>query len=193
MAWYNDIVDHFTGDDWIDTATNLYNLYDSSQNQSTSAGHIQAGDPWLAANQQAAGQLVDLRSDGGAAYMQTEGAQAQMEAGNTAYYRAQQGGGDRLSTGAAERRETQAISLYGQIVNARDAQLRGVPREHTDTGMNLSSNDRQGSYDAGYNVQAALTSLSGIFGGNTEESYNNTSWVGNMYSGDEGRFDGWYE
>lgn len=196
MGFFSDAWDSMSGSSgssWLDAGLDLYNLYDSKQNESDSKGYIQASDPYKATNQEAASQLTSMLRDGGAAYMQTEGAQAALAAGNKAYYRSQAGGGDRLSTGAAERRETQAVTLYDQIVNSQMSRLSNVPKNDPNAGGNLSSIDRQGSFDQSYNTEAALKSLGGIFGGDSQ--YQENSEQANIYraNSDFGRVDGWFE
>lgn len=176
-------------DKYASPAMDLYNLYDNYKNRKDSSEYIRGSDPYGPANAEAGRQLAAIMADGGAAYMQTPGAQNALNRSNEAYFRTQQGSGDRLSTGAAERRESQSLTLYDQILNAQIGRLQGVPRENINTGRDLSSIDRQYSYDQNYGVDKALQSLGGLFGGgeddDTSGSFRNRT--------NDGQNDGWWE
>lgn len=170
-------------------ALDLYNLWDTVKGGREDRQNISASDPWLAANTEGARQYKDILSDGGAAYMQTPGAQNSLDIGNTAYYRSQAGGGDRLSTGAAERRESQSLTLKDQIVNAQLARLRGVPSNQATTGRDLNESREQTSFDTVYSLETAMESLGGIFGGGSGDS----AWDNLNSNFDYGSIDGWFE
>ena len=183
-----DIIDKYSGG-----ATDLYSLYKNHKDSKNTESNIRSGDPWLPVNQQNAAALSKIYADGGQAYMSGESAQNQMNIGNEAYFRTQQGSGDRLSTGAAERRESQSLTLYDQILNAQIGRLKGAPASNPNTGEMLAQNTNQKSFNYGYGVEQGLKSLGNLFSGggsnksNTSGNFRTSNRTGSIYN------DGWFE
>jgi len=182
--------------DWVvdnvDTGVKIWNIYDDYETNKDMRNDIRSSNPYGAVNAQAAADLHAIYADSGQAYLATDVGQNSLDAYRQGYDR-NQTPGNRLGTGAANRRGMNELTIRQQIVNDRIAQLQGTPKHNEQAGPNMAEIRDQGNFNTAYGIADVIRGAQGSDLGNI---FNNRNGVtpGNFRNRSTGGInDGWFE